>query len=75
MSDVKADISERTNILYMCTYKSLVFGAKTLEIIFISGYQVLELLLQMFPLNILTHFRYALVLFPGYWLASENERS
>ena len=36
-------------ILNMCTYKSLVFGAKTLEIIlvFISGYQAHELLLQM----------------------------
>ena len=32
----------------MCTYKYLVFGAKTLEIIFISDYQAHELLLQMF---------------------------
>ena len=35
MSDVIDDISERTNIFHMCTYKTLVIGAKTLEIIFI----------------------------------------
>ena len=33
MSDAIDDISERINIFYLCTYKSLVFGAKTLEII------------------------------------------
>ena len=32
MSDVIDAISERINIFYMCAYKSLVFGAKTLEI-------------------------------------------
>ena len=32
-------ISERINIFHMCTYKALVFGAKTLEIVIISDYQ------------------------------------
>ena len=36
MSDVIDDVSERTNIFHMCAYKSLVIGAKTLEILFIS---------------------------------------
>ena len=35
MSDVKVDISERINIFNMCTYKSIVLGAKTLKIVFI----------------------------------------
>ena len=39
MSDVIYAISESTNIFHMYTYKSLVIGAKTLEIIFISDYQ------------------------------------
>ena len=39
MSDVIDDISEIINLFYMCTYKFLVIGAKTLEIIFISDYQ------------------------------------
>ena len=46
MSDVIDDISDITNIFYMCTYKYLVIGAKTLEIIFISEYQAHRLLLQ-----------------------------
>ena len=33
MSNVIDDVSERINIFHMCTYKSLVFVAKTLEII------------------------------------------
>ena len=48
MSDVIDDISERINILHMCTYKSPVLGAKTLELIFISDYQAHVLFLQMF---------------------------
>ena len=32
----------------MCTYKTVVIGAKTLEIIFISDYRAHGLLLQMF---------------------------
>ena len=45
MSDVIDDISERINIYYMCTHKSLVIGAKMLEIKFISDYQAHGLLL------------------------------
>ena len=37
----------------MCTH---VFGAKTLEIIFITEYQAHGLLLQMLSMNFLTHF-------------------
>ena len=55
MADAIDDISERTNILYKCTYKSLVIGAKTLEIIFISDYQAHGLMLQMLSMNFLTH--------------------
>ena len=40
----------------LCTYKYLVIGAKTQEIIFISNYQAHGLLLQMLPMNFLTHF-------------------
>ena len=47
MSNVKDDISERINIFHMCTYKSLVICAKTLEIIFISDYQAHGMLLQI----------------------------
>ena len=56
MSDVIDDISERINIFHMCTYKSLIIGAKTLEIIIISDYQAYGLLLQMLSMNVLTHF-------------------
>ena len=38
MFGVIDDIKERTNKFHMCTYKSLVISAKTLEIIFISDY-------------------------------------
>ena len=38
MSDVINDIYELINIFHMCTYKSLVFDAKTLDIK-ISDYQ------------------------------------
>ena len=44
MSDVINDILERINVFHTCTYKSLVFGSKTLEIIFISDYQAHGLL-------------------------------
>ena len=37
----------------MCTY---VFGAKTLEIIFISDYQAHGLVLQMLSMTFWTHF-------------------
>ena len=43
MSDVIDDISETINLFHMGTYKYLVFGAKTLKIIFISDYQALGL--------------------------------
>ena len=36
MSGVTNDILERIIIFQMCTYKSLLFGAQTLENIFIS---------------------------------------
>ena len=36
MSDVIDGISERTNIFHVCSYRSLVIGAKKLEIIFNS---------------------------------------
>ena len=52
MSDVINDILER--ITY--TYKSLVFGAQTLDIIFTSDYQAHGMLLQMLSVNFLTHF-------------------
>ena len=55
MPDVIDDISERTNIFHMCAYKSLANGAKT-EVIFISGYQVHGLLLQMLSMYFLTDF-------------------
>ena len=51
VTDVIDDISERINMFYMCTYKPLIFAAKTLEIIFSSDYQAHELLLQMFSMN------------------------
>ena len=51
MSDVIDGISERTNIFHMCTYKSLVIGVKTLEIILISDYQAHVLMLQMLTMN------------------------
>ena len=35
-------------VYHMCTYKTVVIGAKTLEIIFISDYRAHGLLLQMF---------------------------
>ena len=47
MSDVIDGISERTKIVHMFTYISLVIGAKSLEIILISDDQAHELLLQM----------------------------
>ena len=47
-------ISERMNIFHMCIYKSLIFGSKTLEIIFISDYQAHGLLLQILSINFLT---------------------
>ena len=56
MSGVIDDISEITNIFHMCTYKSMVIGAKTLEIIFISDNQAHGLLVQMLSMNFLTHF-------------------
>ena len=55
MADVINDNSERIYIFRMYTYKSLVFGTKTLEILFISNYQAHGLLLQML-INFLTHF-------------------
>ena len=42
MSDVINDILERINIFHMCSYKFFVFGAKTLEIIFICDYQDMD---------------------------------
>ena len=51
MSDVMNAILERTNIFQTCIYKSLVIGAKTLEILFISDYQGHGLLLQMLSMN------------------------
>ena len=45
------DISERNNIFLMNAYKSLVFGAITLEILFISDFQAHELLLQTDAIN------------------------
>ena len=39
MPDVMDDTTEIINIFHMCAYKSLVFGAKTLELICISDYQ------------------------------------
>ena len=56
MSDVIDDISERMDIFHMSTYKSLIFGAKTLEIIFSSGNSAHGLLLQMSSINFLTYF-------------------
>ena len=56
MPDVIDNILERTNIFHMCTCKSLVIVAETLEIIFISDYQAHRLLLQMLSMNFLTHF-------------------
>ena len=44
MSDVIDNISERTNMFHMCTYKHLVIGAKSLEITFVSDYQAHGLL-------------------------------
>ena len=55
MSDVIDDISERNNVFHMWTYKSLVIVSKMLQIIFISDYQALGMLLQMLSVNILTH--------------------
>ena len=43
MSDVIDGILKRINIFYICTYKSLAFGAKPLEIIFVYYYQANEL--------------------------------
>ena len=37
MPDVINNTLERINLFHMCTSKSLVFGAKTLEIIFINS--------------------------------------
>ena len=51
MSDVKDDTLEIINAFHTCTYKSLVIGTVTLEIIFISDYQANELLLQMLSMN------------------------
>ena len=51
MSDVIDAISERTNIFHMRTYKSLVIGAKTLEIIFIYDYQAHRQLLQILSVD------------------------
>ena len=56
MSDVINDILERINIFHMRIYKSLIFGAKTVELLFISDYQAHGLLLQMLSVNFLTHF-------------------
>ena len=47
----KVVISEGINIVYMCTYKYLVIGAKTLEIIIISDYQVHGQMLQMLSIT------------------------
>ena len=38
--DIRGDISEKINIFHMISYKSLVFGAYILEIIFNADYQV-----------------------------------
>ena len=54
--DVICDISEWRNIFHMYTYKSLVFVAKTLEIMFVSDYQAHGLLLQMPAINCLSYF-------------------
>ena len=56
MSDVIDDISERTNIFHMFSYRSLVIGTKTLECIFISDYQGYVLMLQMLSMIFLTYF-------------------
>ena len=52
MADVIEDISERLHIFHMCTYKSLVIGAKILEILFMPDYQAHGLLLQMLSMNL-----------------------
>ena len=44
MSIVINNILESITIFHMCNYQFVVFGAKTLEIIFISAYQANELL-------------------------------
>ena len=68
--DVIDDNPERINISYMCNYKSMVFVAKTLELIFIFDYHAHELLLQMFSLNFLTHFLTSTVQILGLYLSS-----
>ena len=52
----KVVISERINIVYMCTYKSLVISAKTLEIIIISDYQAYGLLLWTVVTDVINNF-------------------
>ena len=44
MSDIIDGISETINLFHNCTYKSLVIGAKVLELTFISDYQAYGLL-------------------------------
>ena len=56
MSNVIDGISESTNTFHMCTYKYLVIGAKTLEILFISDNQAHGLVSQMLSMNFVTHF-------------------
>ena len=51
MSDVINDILERINIFHMRIYIYLIFGAKTVELLFISDYQAHGLLLQMLSVN------------------------
>ena len=56
MSVVINNILERITIFHICNYQFVVFGAKTLEIIFISAYQANEQLLQMLSMSFLPHF-------------------
>ena len=51
--DVRDDISGKMDIFHMFYDKSLVLGAKIVEIIFITDYQAQVHLLQMLQVNLL----------------------
>ena len=51
--DVRDDISGKMDIFHMFYDKSLVLGAKIVEIIFITDYQAHVHLLQMLQVNLL----------------------
>ena len=55
------DISGRSSIYYMCTYKSLVNGAKTLETIFISDFQTHGQMLSMNRSDIFSNIAYIIL--------------